>query len=75
MITLLVGLALILLGLVLILLKKKGKPQTSDAASSQSKGPSDASSEAKKEFVPGYNLEDLMAPSNFPAEIVFYFGS
>jgi hypothetical protein len=75
MIELLVGVALIVFGLVFIFLKKKKETSAPTLSSEKSKEDDKKKDTNTKPFEPSVKIEDLVAPSNFPSEIVFYFGS
>jgi NADPH-ferrihemoprotein reductase len=67
------GLLFVILGLIIIFLNKSSSP-TKGAPSTNNR---DALTEDanKKPAVRTVKLEDLVLPSNFPNEVVFYFGS
>lgn len=76
MLAIIIAISFIVLGIIFIIIKKKGKPQldaVTQAEKKKSENPEE--SKEKKLFEAAYKLEDLEAPSNFPSEIVFYFGS
>ncbi|CDW71895.1 nadph--cytochrome p450 reductase [Stylonychia lemnae] len=78
MIAIIVGVFLVCLGLALILIKKKAKPQagiSGGGLTAEAQAELDKKNQPVKPVEGAIPLESLQAPSNFPSEVVFYFGS
>lgn len=72
MIDIIIPIVLIVIGIVIVLLRNKMKPNSTKTVTATPDKKSESAPVIKTRSIP---LEELVIPGNFPSELVFYFGS